>query len=348
MTKTQLALLLGANLLLGLAWIPLYIRLAKAKNIVDTPNHRSSHTTATPRGGGIFLAFGTILLAGLSSLWLTDSNDNWPFLATGLCVAVLGFIDDLKPLPSILRLGIQFVLAATLFAILSNDSEFKIFNEVRHSFSEGGSHLTYLAAGLFVVWAVGCLNIYNFMDGIDGIATLQGLVASLAWGVIAYSTNDQFTLLVTLLLLGGLLAFLRYNWPPAKVFMGDCASSFLGFAFAALPLLHSTHTGTELWQSINLSALMLFPFLFDGTYTIFRRLSKRENILEAHCSHLYQRWTQSGSSHKHVSTRYGLSAALGGAAALLVHFNQITLLPAYMLVLAPAVGLLIHSRKFPK
>lgn len=347
-----------ANLVFGLAAIPLYIRLAKAKNVVDTPNHRSSHTIVTPRGGGIFIAFGTILIAGLSSFWLTDSNVSWPFLVTTLCVAILGFVDDLKPLPSIFRLSIQITLTAVLFLFLSNSFQFEILNFQ----SASDSLLIWLIGACCVVWAVGCLNIYNFMDGIDGIATLQGIVASLAWGAIAYGTNNQFALLFTLLLLGGLLAFLRYNWPPAKVFMGDCASSFLGFAFAALPLLHSIHTGTDLWKSINLGALALFPFLFDGAFTLCRRafgfliedgtlelknLPKLIKLTEAHRSHLYQRWTQSDKSHKYVSTLYGLWSALGGTAALLVHFDQITLIPAYLLVLAPAAALLLYSRRFP-
>lgn len=359
MTTVTFLLPAIANLVFGLAAIPLYIRLAKAKNIVDTPNHRSSHTTVTPRGGGIFLAFGTILLAGLSSLWLTDSNVSWPFLATALCIAILGLIDDLKPLPSILRLGIQIALAAGLFALLSENLQSAIFNFQPAS----DTPFIWIIGACCVVWAVGCLNIYNFMDGIDGIATLQGMVASLTWGIIAYSTNDQFTLFITLLLLGGLLAFLRYNWPPAKIFMGDCASSFLGFAFAALPLLHSKHTGTDLWLSINLGALILFPFLFDGAYTLSRRafgilienskfkigrLPRLIELTQAHRSHLYQRWTQSGASHKYVSCMFGIWALIAGSSALLVHFDYITLIPAYIIVLVPGIALLNHSRKFPK
>ena len=332
-----------ANLLLGLIAIPFYIRYAQNKQIVDFPNHRSSHTKITPRGGGIFLAFGSILFACLSSFWLPY----WPFLCVAFCIVTLGFIDDLKPLSAIFRLGIQIILVATIFWIIGRDLQFTS-SEISSNFASASTLFTWVAMGLFTLWTVGCLNIYNFMDGIDGIAALQGIATTTAWTVIAYSSQNQFLYLLTLLLFGGLVAFLYYNWSPAKVFMGDGASSFLGFAFATMPLIHSKHTGIDLWVSMNLSALMLVPFLFDGTFTIFRRILNRENILQAHCSHLYQRWTLSGGSHRLVSSTYGLWAITGGISALLVYFEYLSLFLAYGIVLTPATALLIYSRKFPR
>lgn len=327
--------------MIGLLAIPWYIRFAHRKQIVDVPNHRSSHTRTTPRGGGIFLVIGTLCLLFGYMVQQSQIAQSWPLLATSAGIAILGFIDDLRGLPSILRLGIQLTIAACLFIALSENLQFGILNFQLTA----DSSFVWLIGGCVTIWIVGCLNIYNFMDGIDGIATLQGIATAVTWSIIAYSSQNEFLLLFSLLLLGGLLAFLRYNWPPAKVFMGDCASSFLGFAFAALPLLHSKHTGTDLWLGINLSALMLFPFLFDGTYTIFRRLSKRENILEAHRSHLYQRWTQRGANHRLVSSVYGLWALLCGASALLVHFEYLSLLSAYGIILVPAGFIVFRDLK---
>jgi len=129
--------------------------------------------------------------------------------------------------------------------------------------------------------------------------------------------------------------------------MGDGASGFLGFSFAALPLLVADPDPADLWLKLNLGALILFPFLFDGTFTLFRRAIRKENVREAHRSNLYQRWTQAGASHRKVATAYTAWAAAGGASALLVHFQNPGLL-AYAIVLVPAAALLIHSRCFPK
>jgi Fuc2NAc and GlcNAc transferase len=339
MTSTTILLALFANGLFGIIATPFYIRYARRNKIVDVPNHRSSHTTITPRGGGIFLAFGSLLFGCLYLLSIEQTNNAWAFLAISFGIALLGLIDDLRALPSILRLGIQLGLTATLFLLLHTNLQFTIFN------FQLANH-TWLAMGVFTIWIVACLNIYNFMDGIDGIATLQGIATAAGWSIIAYSSQNEFALLFALLLLGGLLAFLRYNWSPAKVFMGDCSSSFLGFAFAALPLLHSQHTGTNLWVAINLSALMLFPFLFDGAFTILRKISKRENILKAHRSHLYQRWAQLTDSHRLVSIMYGLWAVMGSITSVLVYSSKIDLTLAYAAVLAPGIALIIYSRQF--
>jgi len=223
------------------------------------------------------------------------------------------------------------------------------------------------------------------MDGIDGIATGQGLAAAATWLAIALLPGGQAGNLATFTaatlaaaLLGGLLAFLCFNWPPAKVFMGDGASGFLGLSFAALPLLVAEPTPADVWLKLNLGALILFPFLFDGTFTLLRRacviliadnrssrsgnapldqpsaifnfrsLARLSELTQAHRSHLYQRWTQAGASHRKVAAAYAAWAALGAAAALLVHFQSLSLLLAYPIVLIPAAALLLHSRRFPK
>jgi len=160
--------------------------------------------------------------------------------------------------------------------------------------------------------------------------------------------------------------------------MGDGASGFLGFSFAALPLLVAEPTPGDVWLKLNLGALALFSFLFDGAFTLLRRacvilkadnrasrsgnapldqpsaifdfrsLARLGQLAQAHRSHLYQRWTQAGASHRKVAAAYTAWAALGAAAALLVHFRDLGLLIAYPIVLAPAAALLIHSRRFPK
>jgi len=366
MTPALLALFLCGNALLGLACIPLYIRAAKRRNIVDVPNARSSHATPTPRGGGIFIAAGALLSIIVATTLADPSLLNGTLLASGGLVAAIGFVDDLKTLTSRVRFGGHLLAAGLLIA------------GAGFANPQGTAELPPLLllvgfAGL-ALWIVGCLNLYNFMDGIDGIATGQGLAAATAWLAIALSggqagnltTFTAATLAATLL--GGLLAFLFFNWSPARVFMGDGASGFLGFSFAALPLLVADPVPSDLWLKLNLGALALFPFLFDGTFTLFRRarlllsttnphpssltlrpsIARLAELTQAHRSHLYQRWTQAGASHRKVASAYTAWAALGAAAALLVHFQSLSLLLAYPIVLIPAAALLLHSRRFPR
>jgi len=223
----------------------------------------------------------------------------------------------------------------------------------------------------------------------DGIATGQGLAAA-AWLAIALSSNaplplggqagnfTTFTAATLAALLGGLLSFLFFNWAPAKVFMGDGASGFLGFSFAALPLLVAAPTPADVWLKLNLGALALFPFLFDGTFTLLRRacvilkadnrasrsgnasldqpsaifdfrsLARLGELTQAHRSHLYQRWTQAGASHRKVASAYTAWAFLCGGTAVATHLEIISLPFAWLVACAPAVSLFFHSRKFPK
>ncbi len=343
-----------ANLIWGLLAIPWYINVAKRKQIVDVPNHRSSHTKITPRGGGIFLVIGSLSVALF--LGAKESNSShllW--IASSACIAFLGFADDLRPLPSRIRLAIQTLPIVILF--LFHYSSTNMLPPSTIGFLQSLADNLAIATLAISIWILGCLNIYNFMDGIDGLACLQGIAATIAWGTIAYLSQNEFLLIVASVLGGGLVAFLTHNWAPAKIFMGDCASSFLGFCFATFPIIHALHAGSDLWQGINLTVLCLFPFLFDGSFTLLRRISKKEDIFKAHRTHLYQRWTlhwasklQTDSqtdSHRYVSAIYGLWALTGSACSVSVYQNYTSLSIAYITVSIPAAILLVHSRKFP-
>lgn len=315
----------------------MYIRFAHSKNILDIPNHRSSHTKATPRGGGIFLVIGTLVLF-LSYAFAQDKlTIATPLLLACSGVAILGWIDDIRNLSSKLRLIIQLIIGILLFYCYSQSLESDLF-------TTNGYFL--IGCTLVTVWLIGSLNIYNFMDGIDGIATLQGVVSATIWAILGYYRQSELTLMFSILILGGLVAFLIFNWSPAKIFLGDCASGFLGFSFAALPLLFTLESDCNIWISINLSALILFPFLFDGSYTLIRRLINRENILEAHRSHLYQKWVLAGTSHRKVASAYGLWALIGGTGAICVSEFDLSLPFAYLMVSLPAIALLLYSNRF--
>ena len=168
-------------------------------------------------------------------------------------------------------------------------------------------------ACILVVGVVGLLNIYNFMDGIDGLAGVQGVVAGLAWWCFGRSLGATASAALGILIAAGASGFLTLNWPPAKIFMGDAGSTVLGFSFAVLPLLVWVEKKPAVGFFVLLSVAMLvvWPFLADGIFTIFRRLRKRENIFKAHRSHLYQRLVIAGKSHLLVTVVYGVLAVIG-------------------------------------
>lgn len=281
-----------AAVIFGLAWVlsAILVRLIRAwaehQAILDHPNERSSHTAPTPRGGGIAIVL--ITLAG-SAFWMTPRLA--AVAAAALVIAVVSWIDDLRHLPAALRLGVQ-ILAALPVAI--------VFTPI-------------VWVPLALVWIVGLTNAYNFMDGIDGIAGGQAVVAGLAWAWFGMATQQPLIATIGLLIAGSSAGFLMHNWQPARIFMGDVGSAFLGFTFASLAVMA--------WPNIRLVAagvLVVWPFVADASFTFLRRALRRERVMEAHKSHIYQRLHQRGLSHAAVATIYIGLAAGGAAGAMLL------------------------------
>lgn len=235
--------------------------------ILDIPNERSSHATPTPRGGGIAIVVTTI--AGAAILM----PQAWPLLVASGVIAIMSWIDDVKHLSAAIRFPIQILAASAVVFV----------------YGASWQPLAWIVATL---WIVGVTNAFNFMDGIDGIAGTQAMVAGLAWFVL---TRNPIALLIA----GSSLAFLLYNWQPASIFMGDVGSAFLGFTFASLPLI-----GAKPFSAVAM-AVILFPFLFDTAFTLARRGIAGERIWQAHRSHLYQRLVIAGWPHRGVTLLYG-------------------------------------------
>ena len=274
------------------------------KALLDLPNARSSHRVPVPRLGGA--AFVPVLLLAMVivwSVWPSASAPVWCLVSSVLgAVGLYGIslLDDVHSLPTRVRLGVQFVCAAAAVWACTRVT---------------GVSLGLFPGGLLVIAIVGALNIFNFMDGIDGIAGVQAVAAGLAWWAIASASGAQAVAVAAVCVTGAAVGFLSLNWPPAKIFMGDAGSTVLGFILAMLPLLLvvETHGSVALPCALVAGVLVLWPFLADGTFTIFRRLSKGENIFQPHRSHLYQRLVIAGRPHRQVTSVYAAFAALGGA-----------------------------------
>ncbi len=318
-------ILTGLGAMSGVALIR---RRALRLGLLDVPNERSSHSVPTPRGGGLAMA-GMVLL-GLPVLALLSRNFSWravlTYLAAGALVAAVGWADDRRSLSARFRLGVQIGVAVIAIAGLG------YFTTLTLPFG-AGLHLKWLGLPLALVWIVGLTNAYNFMDGIDGLAGGQAVVAGAFWVVVGW--RDQLTLAagVGLLIAAASLGFLAYNWPPARIFMGDAGSGFLSCTFALLPSLASPSEPRLLLAG----ALLVWPFIFDTAFTVLRRLRRRENIFQAHRSHLYQRLVIAGQSHAAVTSLYLGLALLGGLAGV----AWVRAWPAadVMLLLIPVAGL---------
>ena len=303
-----------------LVGVELVRRWALHKELLDHPNERSSHTQPTPRGGGLAIVLVTLVAAG-GWLFLHRTELPQPLWRYGLAglggalIAFVSWLDDSRGgVSSAVRYGVHAVGAAlAMYA-------FGWWHDIYIPFI-GNVQWGWLGLVVTFVWITGLVNAYNFMDGIDGIAGGQALTASLAWfipGMALFQYTGYPTMaVVSLILFGAALGFLLLNWPPAKIFMGDVGSAFLGYAFAVLPLLFQSDRGATGGRFPVFAFLAVAPFVLDASYTFFRRLLKRENVFAAHRSHLYQRLVISGLSHQTVTLAYLFLGLAGTLAALL-------------------------------
>ncbi len=295
--------------------VSIFTRWARRARLLDVPNHRSSHEVPVPRGAGVVI----VAVVAAAVLWLMPAWTVPAMIVAGAAglIVLVSAIDDLRSLPSGLRLGVHVAGAVVAVVGLLGASP----------------SLTPQAAllGLGVVWLVGLTNAYNFMDGIDGISGAQAVVAGVAAYVAAVSAGLAAEATMGVAVAASSAGFLWHNWSPARVFMGDVGSAFLGFAFGVLALAVGA-ASTPLGMAV---ALSLWPFLFDTGLTFLRRAARGENVLESHRSHLYQRLVIAGCPHSRVALLYGLAAAAGAAAALLWARGGA---PAMILILIPVMA----------
>ena len=276
------------GMLAALALVASYLGVALVRQAahkwkwLDHPTHRGMHNEPTPRGGG--LAIVVIALAVMISC-------KWYVVAlAGAAIAIVSFIDDINSLPNKTRFAVHAAAAVGAIWSMGWITDF------------GPLHFGVAGAVLTFLWIAGLTNGYNFMDGIDGIAGLQGVVAGLGFFLL----GDRDLKLIGLAVAAACIGFLVHNWSPARIFMGDVGAAFLGFLFAVMAI------------RLPLGVLFVWPFVVDTALTIVRRSIGRENIFAAHRSHLYQRLVQRGFSHGAVAALYGLLAALGVGTAWLL------------------------------
>jgi len=279
------------------SWLLLRVLIPQLRRrLLDEPNARSSHCQPTPRGGGLAFVAVASAYSGLALLSAPGfAVASLPLLAAPL--ALVGLLDDRHNLPASWRYGVQLFTAALMLGLSPLVQRFGLA-------AASGSWvlLPFLALLLIAVTAV--INFTNFMDGLDGL--VAGCMAvSIAALTIALAAPWPLWALV-----GSLLGFLLWNWSPAKVFMGDVGSTFLGAAFAGLVLQASS------WPQALGLLLVATPLLGDACLCVPRRLLTGQRVFQAHRLHLFQRLHQAGWPHSRVSLTYIAATAVLAVAML--------------------------------
>jgi UDP-N-acetylmuramyl pentapeptide phosphotransferase/UDP-N-acetylglucosamine-1-phosphate transferase len=265
------------GLLTCLAMNQLFLQSKVARLVIDRPNHRSLHSAVIPRTGGLGIAFGLVFGLMCQQVLAPEiSAGVTPTMAVYFLLLAVSLIDDVRPVSAKIRLAIHILLV--IFWV------------------QGQYSASWLLAGVFVLGMTWAMNLYNFMDGSDGLAGGLTLTAFLGYFVAAFAAHDLFLATISISVCGSVIGFLWFNWPPAKVFLGDAGSIPLGFLAAAVG---ATGVINGLWKPTF--PLMLFAmFWIDATYTLARRAFRGEKVWQAHNEHWYQKAIRAGNSHRKV------------------------------------------------
>ncbi len=285
--------------------VSIILRLMTRYQVLDRPNERSSHSTPVPLGGG--LAIALIVLA--TSAWVANEID-WKrsliYIVSASIIAWMGWRDDVHKVPALFRLFVQSAIA--LISIWGM-GYFKVVAVPLF----GDLQLGIVGIIITFLWIVGLTNAYNFMDGIDGNAGGVAFSAALGWMWLSADTQKWFVFWTALAIAASSLGFLRHNWTPAKVFMGDVGSTFLGYTFAVLSLVSADRGG----DALLIGTLLMWIVIMDSFMTFLGRVFKRENVFTGHRLHLFQRLVSGGYKHTTISQLYMLLTFIAGLLAYL-------------------------------
>ena len=324
-------------------------RLLDAWQILDIPNHRSSHSQPLPRGGGLAICIVFLAAFFVTGFYQTlDDNLVQAIFIGGPLIALIGLSDD------IFNVGISPRFVAMLVVIALSVWHLGTPSVSIGTYTLSSDYLLYPLTVLLLLWLV---NLFNFMDGIDAIASVEAISVALSAALLSVVLASEYELARVLLLITCATAgFLVLNWPPAKIFMGDVASSFLGFILG----LFAIETAVQGTMSVWVWLILLGSFFIDATVTILKRMINKERFYQAHRLHAYQRIArhlqarQTGGRHD-ARAKAHRSVSLGVAAINFLWLTPIALLAGLypewgvvcaLIALTPLVILVLHSGRY--
>ena len=282
--------------------------LALSQGMLDVPNERSSHDLPTPRGGGVAIVLTTTLgIIGLTWTATLTPEMSMALLGGGTLIGIIGFLDDRKRLSARLRLTVHFIAALWGIAWLGGLPPVHLTS---HAIWSGWTG--YVLGALGIVWT---LNLFNFMDGIDGLAACEATFVSWSGALLAVVSGASVAVPALALVFGAACCgFLLWNWPPARIFMGDAGSGYLGYVIAILAIAASGDSSVALVAWLILGGV----FFVDATVTLARRILRGERAYEAHRTHAYQWLARRWASHRRVT-------------AIVIAVNMLWLFPCALL-----------------
>jgi Fuc2NAc and GlcNAc transferase len=258
--------------------------------LLDVPNHRSSHTVATPRGGGV--AIVATFMTALAVMWFVggvESSVALTYAIGGGAIAGVGFLDDHGHVPARWRLVCHFCICGVAVYLLPGSHIIEILD---YRFNVG-----MLGGTVIILYMVWMLNLFNFMDGIDGIASVEAISVLAGFCLLQITNGSHAGVSIAAVLATATLGFMFWNFPKAKLFMGDVGSGFLGFAIGLLAI-HQLFENPKLFWAL---AILSGVFVVDTTYTLAVRIFRKEKIYEAHRTHGYQYAARKYKSHIKVT-----------------------------------------------
>jgi len=282
------------------------IAWTRSRGIVDAPNERSMHSRTTPRGGG--LAIVAVVVAAALVVVALRPGAAWEIGAVvlpALAVAAVSWLDDVREVSNRGRFAVHLTAAVATAVALGPVTRVDLGSVAALRFGLAGAALAFL-------WLAGLTNAFNFMDGLDGLAAATATIAACFLAIVAHRAGAGPVAALAWALAAGSAGFLLLNWPPARIFMGDVGSQFLGFAFAGIGILLAREGGIADGAGILVVPVLLANFLFDTGFTAFQRWRRGARLWEAHREHLYQRLNRAGHGHRTVTLRVaGIAVACG-------------------------------------
>ncbi len=297
-----------------LTWI--IKKISHRVSIFDFPNKRSSHSDPTPTGGGLAIVITWYI--GITSLYLLKEIEPKLYFAllSGIFLAIISLVDDFVNLKPPVRLVFQLITSIIAFVILGDIESIKIFG------LNINIHIHVITYPLVIIGMIWFINLFNFLDGIDGYASTEAISIAL---ILLFFTGNP----VLLVFIACTLGFFVWNWPKARIFMGDVGSTQLGFILIVLGI----YFNNTAQFSIISWLILLSPFWFDATFTLFRRWRNGEIISQAHKKHVYQRFTQAGFSHLRTDINLVIINAVAVLFVLLTRRFEFLMVPLFLLYL---------------
>jgi len=285
-----------------------------SRSITVIPDQRSSHKKPKPQGGGISIVISLVIsLSVLFHLELIARDQFLFFLIPGLIVAFIGLLDDFQGIKPSLRLFFHFISAFLGLYLIGNFPDISLLGYQLE--------LGLLGFSLGLIYIVWMVNLYNFMDGIDGLASLEALFVLVSFSIISYLVLNDFSFSFILLVISStVLGFLVFNFPNSQILMGDVGSYFLGLIISLISIYTSLELPELFWSWL----ILLGIFLVDSTYTLIRRIFLKKKFHLPHSNHAYQKLARVLSSHSKTSIYiFAINLFWLCPLAFLVAFNKI-------------------------